>query len=152
MGVHLPVDDLREWVVTGLAHPMAWTEETTRQFRLALQAALDVALRYSDAGFAVAIDHCHHLPFVNQTVESHAIGERVKRILLLPGVEACLERNRTRTNKGFDVEILEPIIKTLCQEFEQEAQNADGWAILDTRHQTMEESVDSLLAKLGCRT
>ena len=39
-GLHIPVDDLREWVVAGIAHPVPeFTEETARQFRLARGAA-----------------------------------------------------------------------------------------------------------------
>lgn len=34
-GFHVPIDDLREWVVSGCAHPIGWTDETTRQFLLA---------------------------------------------------------------------------------------------------------------------
>src|SRR5690242_20641226 len=56
-GLHIPVDDLREWVVSGIAHPVPlWTEETTRQFRLARQAAVQIARLYAEAGFAIAID------------------------------------------------------------------------------------------------
>lgn len=43
LGIHIPIDNLREWVVTGIAHPIGWTEETTRQFRLAESAAASVA-------------------------------------------------------------------------------------------------------------
>ena len=35
-GLHIPVDDLREWVVSGISQPVPeFTEETGRQFRLA---------------------------------------------------------------------------------------------------------------------
>src|SRR5436309_1207155 len=51
-GLHIPVDDLREWVVSGIAHPVPlWTEETTHQFRLARQAAAQTARLYAQAGF-----------------------------------------------------------------------------------------------------
>ena len=43
-GLHIPVDDLREWVVSGIAQPVPeFTEETARQFRLARSAAAQVA-------------------------------------------------------------------------------------------------------------
>jgi len=145
-GVHIPVDDLREWVVSGIAHPIGWTEETSRQFGLAFRAALDVAMLYSEAGFAVAIDHCHHLSFLDEAVEAHPVAPRVRKVLLLPGVETCLERNRERETKWFDTEVLVPTIKTLCREFEEESLRVRGWAILDTSGLTVEQSVDSLLA------
>ena len=62
-GLHIPVDDLREWVVSGISQPVPeFTEETGRQFRLARTAAAQVAALYADAGFAVAIDDVIHEP------------------------------------------------------------------------------------------
>jgi hypothetical protein len=56
-GLHIPIDDLREWVVAGVVEPVPqWTPEAARQFLLARQSAADVARRYAQAGFAVAID------------------------------------------------------------------------------------------------
>ena len=46
-GLHIPVDDLREWVVAGIAQPVPeFTEESGRQFRLARGAAHQQGLRY----------------------------------------------------------------------------------------------------------
>jgi predicted ATPase len=69
-GIHIPVDDLREWVVSGISHPLPWTDETSRQFILAENAACDLAIRYQDAGFAVVIDHCHNLGSFEPLVRS----------------------------------------------------------------------------------
>lgn len=56
-GIHLPVDDLRERVVSGIAHPVPhWTTETSRQFLLARKAAIATARLYADEDFAVALD------------------------------------------------------------------------------------------------
>ena len=45
-GLHIPVDDLREMVVAGMAHPVPeWTDETTRQFDLARRSAAHTASR-----------------------------------------------------------------------------------------------------------
>ena len=64
-GLHIPVDELREWVVSGISQPVPeFTEETGRQFRLARTAAAQVAALYADAGFAVAIDDVIHEPDV----------------------------------------------------------------------------------------
>ena len=64
-GLHIPVDELREWVVSGISQPVPeFTEETGRQFRLARGAAAQVAALYADAGFAVAIDDVIHEPDV----------------------------------------------------------------------------------------
>jgi hypothetical protein len=41
--LHIPVDDLRGWVVSGIAHPVPWTDESGRQFGLARRAAVRTA-------------------------------------------------------------------------------------------------------------
>ncbi len=62
-GLHIPVDDLREWVVAGIAHPVPeFTEETARQFQLARTAAAGIVALYAGAGFAVALDDVIHEP------------------------------------------------------------------------------------------
>src|SRR5688572_21761477 len=87
-GVHIPVDDVREWVVSGIANPVpVWTEETTRQFRLARQVAGDAALIYAEAGFAVVIDDV-----VLQTEGGSVYGEHLAAVgphlvLLRPSLE-----------------------------------------------------------------
>ena len=56
-GVHNPVDDVRERVVSGQASPVpTWKYETGRQFGLAYRAAGKMARLYAEAGFAVALD------------------------------------------------------------------------------------------------
>ena len=42
-GYHVDVDAIREMVTKGLASPLAWTDETTRQFTLAVRASAAVA-------------------------------------------------------------------------------------------------------------
>ena len=55
--LHIPVDDLRDMVVSGHAMPgEAWSVELAQQVTLARGAALDMAARYRDDGFTVVID------------------------------------------------------------------------------------------------
>ncbi|WP_407539758.1 AAA family ATPase [Deinococcus radiomollis] len=56
-GLHLPIDDLRELVVSGLVQPtLDHPPEAARQFGLAHRAAAHHARLYAEAGFTVAID------------------------------------------------------------------------------------------------
>jgi hypothetical protein len=56
-GIHVPVDDLRAFVVSGGVSPLTeWTAETARQSALSRKAASVLAAAYSEAGFAVVID------------------------------------------------------------------------------------------------
>ena len=76
-GLHIPVDELREWVVSGISQPVPeFTEETARQFRLARSAAAQVAALYTDAGFAVAIDDVIHEPDVLSVSDGRAGAAR----------------------------------------------------------------------------
>ena len=118
--VCVPVDDLREWVVSGIAHPVPeWTDETARQFQLAEDAVTDMARRYRDAGFAVVIDHCRLPENIDAWVaRSFSDGEAFK-VALLPHLSTCLKRNRARTDKDFDPVVLEPAIRSIRSAYDQ---------------------------------
>lgn len=113
-GLCIPVDDLRLWVVGGIADTLPeWTDETTRQFALAEDAAVLVAKIYTAAGFDVAIDHCRMPENIDAMVERAFAGGTVEKIAVLPPLDVVLQRNRERTNKDFDPMVLEPIIKVV---------------------------------------
>lgn len=145
-GVHIPVDDLRLWVTSGLADSVPWTDETERQFQVAEESAVEIARRYQDAGFAVVIDHCRNLPRLNDLHESLS-GRPVIRVLLLPDKDTNLRRNAERTNKEFDPAVLiETIIYT--NDTFREADKT-GWIIIDNSDRLVEDCVDALMACTG---
>ena len=105
--VHLPVDDLREMVVSGIAHPVPeWTPETARQFGLARGNAAIMARRYSSAGFAVAVDDVFSQRDYALDYAVHFADMQPHRLLLLPRLEVTLQRNNERGYKDFHPEIL----------------------------------------------
>src|SRR5689334_5075047 len=88
LGVHIPVDDLRELVVSGRANPIPrWTNETTRQFRLARQAAAQVADLYASAGFAVAIDDVILPAEAEALIATPLASHTMHKVLLRPDLE-----------------------------------------------------------------
>lgn len=140
-GVHVPVDDLRELVVSGMAHPVPdWTPETTCQFRLARENAACIARNYAKDGFVVALDDVivpPDGPF--SSLEPH-------RILLRPSLETLLSRNASRTNKTFDPEFLESTIRSLHAALEAVPDAAlKDWFVLDSSVLTLPETVDRIL-------
>jgi chloramphenicol 3-O-phosphotransferase len=147
-GLHLPVDDLREFVVSGIAHPINPTPETTRQFRLARACAMQTARLYATEGFAVVIDDVI-FPHDAQKLEQEFLsGFKVHKILLRPNLEVALSRNASRTNKDFDTTILEPVIRDLYANMQpEEFQNA-GWLVLDSSELNLETTVRLILAQL----
>jgi tRNA uridine 5-carbamoylmethylation protein Kti12 len=147
-GVHIPVDDLREMVVSGIAHPVpVWTEETGRQFVLARASAIKVATIYNEAGFAVVIDDVISSENLHKDYIPNFGNLKPYPILLLPSKEVNLQRNATRENKNFDTTILEQVIGYLYEELSQ-MDHAD-WLVIDSSDLTLEQTVDLILARVG---
>lgn len=153
LGLHLPVDDFREFVVAGRASVFDWTEETARQFALARGAAAGVAGTYAEAGFAVALDD------VVFPAETEALFVRplrayeIHKVLLLPRLDAVVRRNAERTNKHFDTVVLAETIGKLHRMFAEQEQDfrAAGWLVLDSSEETLEETVAYILNHTGYR-
>jgi predicted ABC-type ATPase len=143
-GVHIPVDELREFVVAGIAHPVPeWTDETSRQFRLARQAAAQMARLYAGAGFAVAIDDVIS-PADAQVLIEGLEGYVVHKVLLYPGVEIALERNAQRT-KHFDTVLLSETIRRLHGSIGAEPYAEHGWITIDNGDQTLDQTVAEIM-------
>src|SRR5690242_17438247 len=106
-GVCIPVDDLREWVVSGLAQPVpVYTDETARQFALARKSAAVVARNYQAAGFAVVIDDVAPAVHLSEEYLPELGDLPVFPFLLLPPLDVVLARNSARANKNFDPSVL----------------------------------------------
>lgn len=141
-GLHLPVDDLREFVVSGIAHPVPTVgAETLRQFALARRGAGQLAALYGAAGFAVALDDvlgpadaaAFHLP------------EEPHKILLRADLNVVLERNRVRQNKAFDPGHLEPVIRSLHAQQRVDEYERHGWHVLHTTHLSVNDTARRIL-------
>jgi chloramphenicol 3-O-phosphotransferase len=149
-GLHIPVDDLRGWVASGIAHPIPeWTDETTRQFRLARRAACETARIYSEAGFAVGVDDVL-FPFDAENMFAKPLaGLPLHKVLLRPSMEEALLRNATRTNKTFDTSVLAGEVRSLHESMGKCSYERWGWTIIDTTHLTPKETVDEILRRVG---
>ncbi|WP_165795178.1 AAA family ATPase [Deinococcus koreensis] len=145
-GLHLPVDDLRELVVSGLAHPsLDENPEATRQFRLARHAAAFHARLYVEAGFTVVVDDVLW-PADLSVLAGQWTGLDVRPVLLAPTLTVTLTRNAERTGKAFETSLLVPLIDALHPAMRPPDFQAAGWAVLETSGLTVEEAVDALLA------
>ena len=140
-GLHLPVDDLRGWVVAGMADSVPWIDETERQFRIAEAAAFDVAMRYRRAGFAVALDHCRNPARMDEAAAE--AGCDPVRVLLMPDLDVNLRRSHARTNKPFDPHLLDETIAFTNARYREDV--GAGWLVLDNGAMTVEETVERVL-------
>lgn len=146
-GIHIPVDNLRELVVAGIAHPVPeWTEETGRQFRLARTAAAEIARTYHEAGFAVAIDDVIDPGDADEIFGARLAQAKLHKIVLYPSFGAVLERNRQRGSKNFDTAVLEETIHSLHARIADQPYQSHGWQIVDTTGLSLEQTVDEILA------
>ncbi len=146
-GIHIPVDDLREFVVAGIAHPVGWSEETSRQFALAEQTAADIAIRYYDAGFSVAIDHLHNPASIEENIVARLHPRPVKRLMIAPTKEINLRRNQERTTKPFSHEILIKTIETIHDQALTEP--LPDWIRIDNSDLSIDETVERILIEIG---
>jgi predicted ATPase len=145
-GVHIPIDDLRTWVVSGMAHPIpTWTEETTRQFRLARQVGAHMAKLYNDAGFVVVIDDVIFVDDAAAAFEIPLQGYRVWKILVQPSLDTVLLRNAQRTNKSYDTAFLAEPIRAIYRSFCEEPFTEQGWMTIDSSVLTVAQTVDTIL-------
>ncbi|MBZ9711731.1 AAA family ATPase [Deinococcus multiflagellatus] len=145
LGLHLPIDDLRELVVSGLAHPsLDHPPEAVRQFALARTAAAHHARLYAEAGFAVAIDDVLW-PADVAPMAAQWTGLDVRPVRLFTTLEVAHHRNRTRTNKTYDTQSLVPLIDGLYGQMPPEAYRAAGWAVVDSSQLTLDETVEAVL-------
>lgn len=149
LGLHIAVDDLREWVVSGIAQPVSvWTVETSRQFRLARQAAFQVARLYAEADFAVAIDDVIAPAETQELIETTLSDHMVHKVLLRPALDVALRRNAERANKPFDTSTLDDVIRRLYASTDEQAYSRVGWLVIDSSAQDVAETVDTILDSL----
>ncbi|MCU0316653.1 MAG: AAA family ATPase [Fimbriimonadaceae bacterium] len=143
--VHIPVDDVRLWVVQGLADSVPWTEETERQFQVAEEAVAAMASTYYHHGFDVLVDHCRNLPRLDQVVKTYWAGLPVVKVCLLPDLEENLHRNATRTNKDFPASVLVETIEGINPAVR--ANPGQGWLSIDNTSLSAVETADLVLAQ-----
>ena len=144
-GYLVQVDEVRDAVASGMASNTPWTNETTRQFAIAEQAACDLALRYNYADFAVVIDHCSGPPNLDSLIEERMTGRRVYKIALVPTLQTNIDRNHTRKTKSFDCRFLDKAIERLNPLYATEPIQETGWIDFDNTDDDIEKAVEQLL-------
>ncbi|RYG47826.1 phosphotransferase [bacterium] len=142
-GVHIPVDDLRPWVVSGFSDSVPWTDETERQFQVAEQAVCGVIRPYHRHGFAVAVDHCRNMRRLEEVIQSELSDLPVTKICLMPELSVNLHRSHTRTNKPFDPHLLDETILFTNTHYRED--RIPGWHVIDNTEMTVAETVDHIL-------
>ena len=144
-GYHIDVDGIREMVSSGLASPLEWTDETSRQFDLAIRASAALARVYADAGFAVAIEGGIDPELVEASLTEHGLRGRMVGVVLHPRLEVALERNQRRQTKNFDTSILEDAMRQIDADVARDAARP-GWHEIDNSDEPVESTVERVLS------
>ena len=146
--IHIPVDDLRDMVVSGLVYPGAdWSPELIEQLALARNTAVQMALDYSRAEFNVVIDDFWDP--VSRLAEYDRLWELpgATRVLLFPSQEAAEARNLKRSGAeqatGYIAEGIRLVYSSLSPEIE--TLRSASWQIMDTTELSIDGAVDLIL-------
>ena len=154
-GLHIPVDDLRTMVQGGVIHPnYDWPPELVQQLALARHTAVEMAIRYCESDFLVAIDDFWDTYSHLEEYEPLFQMPNVTRVILRPSVNATIARLHARQAPSTFRNVLDDAIKMVHTELDQhaEALAKQGWHVLDTSNDTIERSVERILAFIGNST
>ena len=146
--IHIPVDSLREMVISGVLHPGAvWSAELVEQLSLGRGTAVEMARRYRAAGFVVVIDDFWDPN--SQLHEYDPIFEEpgAHKMLLFPSQQAALQRNLQRAGAGESSRYIAEGIRSVYARLEEETPNleAQGWIIVDTTGKDIDGTVRHIL-------
>lgn len=150
--VHIPVDDLREMVVSGLVRPSGdWTQGLVEQLALARASATQTAIAYRRSGFVVVIDD-----FWDPNSQLREYGPlfhepNVHKILLFPSQQVAEARNLKRTGLVGGSKYIADGIRTVYASLNAEIASLEdqGWIIADTSEKSIEETVKYILAHVS---
>jgi len=148
-GVHIPVDDLRTMVHGGVVHPgPSWPPELAQQLLLARQTATDMALRYRESDFLVAIDDFWDSYSQLQEYATLIAQPNVIQIILKPSASVTIARNHARKVPSTFRDNMDDAIRMVNADLDKRnfELKAQGWQIVDTSNDTVEESIAQILA------
>ena len=149
--VHIPVDDVRNMVVSGLVQPGEWGADLVEQLRLAREAASQMARAYREAGFVVVVDDFWDPN--SRLLEYRSLFREpdVHKVLLFPSRGVAEERNLKRAGPGETSEYLAGGIRAVYEHLAAEAAELErgGWMVVDTTDRSVEETVAHILTRVG---
>jgi chloramphenicol 3-O-phosphotransferase len=143
--LHIHVDTLREMMVKGVELPgAAWSDETTRQFKLARLSAIYMAQLYASEGIDVIIDDVSVPEVFAEHYASLLDNATVHRVLLLPSASALIARMKKR-NGPFDNVLIDAVPWLYSY---LDPMDKTGWHVLVTDDMTIEQTVDEVLKRV----
>lgn len=145
--LHIPVDDIRDMVVSGLALPsLEWSPELVQQLTLARESAIHIALQFRKGGFAVVIDDFLD-PNQLREYQTFLTEPRIHKFVLYPDQATAHARNFQRAGDDPARAYIDEGINFVYQQLNLMIQplREDGWIVLDTTQLSIEETVVEIL-------
>jgi predicted kinase len=145
--LHIPVDDIRNMVVSGLLLPDAqWSDDLAQQVSLARSSVVQIALNYHAAGYVVVIDDfwdAEHLSDY-QTLLDHP---NFHKIVLYPDQDTAHQRNLQRSGASPARVYIDEGIQIVYQQLRAVAQqlSQQGWVVVDSTTLSADETVSTIL-------
>ncbi len=141
--LHIPVDELRQFVVSGLVEPsLEWNEELKQQISLARDNATQMALRYQASGFAVTIDDFYTDAAIDY---AQLFQHDVHKIILYPNKSEAHNRNLKRSGGDPNIDNGIRIVYSQLDQDMQDLMAQGDWIILDTTNLSVEETANKIL-------
>lgn len=149
--IHIPVDDLRDMVVSGLMLPGKWNEQLVEQLTLARASAVYMSLAYSRAGFVVVMDDFWDPHSQLQEYRQLFLLPNFYPILLLPSEQTAHERNLQRSGPGDASQYIADGIRTVYARLPAQLPGLErqGWQIVNTSEQSIAATVSHVLARVS---
>lgn len=113
--IHIPVDNIRDMVVSGLLLPGPEWSLNSSQVALARASVIQMALNYSKAGFVVVIDDFWDTNSKLREYGKPDSRSNFHKILLLPSQQAAEERNIKRAGPGDGNPYIADGIRAVCR-------------------------------------
>lgn len=148
--IHIPVDDIRDMVVSGLLLPGPdWSEGLIEQVALARKSVIEMALNYSMAGFVVVIDDFWDTRSKLKDYDRLSQVSNFRKILLLPSQQTAEERNIKRAGPGDGNLYIAEGIRAVYEQLRGDFPNKErlGWEVVDTTDLSVEATVAHILAQ-----
>lgn len=143
--IHIPVDDIRMMVVSGLMLPSAvWSDDLAQQISLARASVAQMAQMYQKAGFTVVIDDFWD---ANHASDYHTLIHHgqpsVQKIVLYPTQSEAHQRNLKRSGDSPARPYIDEGIRIVYQQLEPALPQLvqEGWLVIDTTTVTIDEVV-----------
>lgn len=145
--LHIPVDDVRNMVISGLLLPAAhWSEELAQQVSLARKSVVQTAFNYHEAGYAVVIDDFwdyEHLSDYQALFEHPSLH----RVVLFPSQNTAHRRNLQRSGASPARAYIDEGIQIVYQQLQSVGQQLlqQGWVVVNSTSLSAEETVAAIL-------